>query len=104
MKVIATRQLDKASLDYLALVDRTSGGGLNGVFIRCPGRNVSPRVGQMIGMCLGLAAVAAALAAVGFLDFERIESRTAGHIQALLLAAGLGLAAGKLLALRRPVF
>src|SRR5262249_33440323 len=99
MKPIPIRSLDQASLDYLIQVDRTSGNGLNGVFIRLPGRAGSPRLWQVLGLCVGLATTALAVAAVGFFDFERIDPRTAGQLQAVLLAVGLWLAAGRLLAL-----
>jgi hypothetical protein len=103
MKRIPTSRLDRTSLEYLTQVDHNSGNASAGVFIRCPGWNVSPRVGQVIGLGFGIAVAGLSLAAVGFLNFERIDPQTAGFLQALLLALGLKVVIGRLLALFRPV-
>jgi hypothetical protein len=101
MKEILTNRLDQASLDYLTQIERTAGRASNGVFIRPEGTSVSPRAKRVLGLLAGLAVTAVAVAASWLLDFERTDPRTAGHVQAALLAVGLGLSVGCTLTLRR---
>src|SRR5262245_34016452 len=104
MERIDVSQLDKASLDYLARIDRTEGADGNGAFVRRAGARPNPRSLQVVLLVVGLLGLGAAFAGYFLFDFAQGDLREVGYFQAGLLALCGGLFVGALLALRRPIF
>lgn len=95
-----TRDLDRATIDYLNEVDESAGQGRNGVFLRGSGAVLSTRILPTFVLLLGVAAIGCVGFRLSNVDAD-LEPRWEGTFQAAVLAFGLLATVASILALRK---